>query len=123
MDYTAGCDAPTANWKAEEHWSRIRKQVSVLSISAAANHLLVCPHVVTLASAFHGGLEGADQFVKSNQVRSAISSAMGFWFSNDFSNIACLDQGGEAACACGTSGLWNRNWFSNVRLFAFLHKA
>ncbi|KAI1797852.1 polysaccharide lyase family 8 protein [Ganoderma leucocontextum] len=92
VDYTAGCDAPTANWKAESHWSRI----------------------LTLASAWHGGLKNADQFVQSDQVRSAISSAMGFWFTNDFSNLACLDSGGDAACPCGTSGLWNRNWFSNV---------
>ena len=39
VDYTAGCDAPTANWKAQTHWSRIR---------ASPNH------VVTLSRA--GGL-------------------------------------------------------------------
>ncbi|OJT12944.1 Chondroitinase-AC [Trametes pubescens] len=92
VDYTAGCDAPTANWKAQTHWSRI----------------------LTFSSAWHGGLKNAAQFVQSSQVRSAISSAMGFWFSNDFANPSCLDSGGEAACPCGTPGLWNTNWFSNV---------
>ncbi|KAI0361658.1 polysaccharide lyase family 8 protein [Trametes cingulata] len=92
VDYTTGCDAPTANWKAQTHWTRIQ----------------------TLAAAWHGGLKNADQFVQSGQVRSAISTAMGFWFSNDFTNPSCLDSGGDAACPCGTPGLWNTNWFSNV---------
>ncbi|KAI0365219.1 polysaccharide lyase family 8 protein [Pilatotrama ljubarskyi] len=92
VDYTAGCDAPTANWKAQAHWQRIQ----------------------TLAAAWHGGLKNADQFVQSSQVRSAISTAMGFWFSNDFTNPSCLDSGGDTACPCGTPGLWNTNWFSNV---------
>lgn len=76
------------------------------------------PHIctsVTFSSAWHGGLKNAAQFVQSTQVRSAISSAMGFWFSNDFANPSCLDSGGDAACPCGTPGLWNTNWFSNVR--------
>ncbi|KAI0778155.1 polysaccharide lyase family 8 protein [Trametes elegans] len=92
VDYTAGCDAPKANWKAQTHWQRI----------------------LTLSSAWHGGLKNADQFVQNSSVRAAISSAMGFWFSNDFTIPACLDSGGEDACPCGTPGLWNQNWFSNV---------
>ncbi|KAH9849787.1 polysaccharide lyase family 8 protein [Lenzites betulinus] len=92
VDYTAGCDAPTANWKAQTHWS----------------------HLLTLSAAWHGGFKGADQFVQSTQVRSAISAALGFWFSNDFTDPSCLDSGGDAACPCGTPGLWNTNWFSNV---------
>ncbi|KAI0651820.1 polysaccharide lyase family 8 protein [Trametes meyenii] len=92
VDYTAGCDAPTANWKAQVHWERI----------------------LTFASAWHGGLKNAAQFVQSDQVRAALSSAMGFWFANDFTDPACLDSGGDEACPCGTPGLWNTNWFSNV---------
>ncbi|KAI0639371.1 polysaccharide lyase family 8 protein [Trametes polyzona] len=92
VDYTAGCAAPKSNWKAQTHWSRI----------------------LTLTSAWHGGLKNAAQFVQDNQVRSAISSAMGFWFANDATNPACLDSGGLDACPCGTPGLWNQNWFSNV---------
>ena len=52
--------------------------------------------------------------MQSDDVRSAISLAMGFWFSNDFTNPACLDSGGDDACPCGTPGLWNTNWFANV---------
>ncbi|OCH96194.1 polysaccharide lyase family 8 protein [Obba rivulosa] len=92
VDYTAGCDAPTANWAAENHWSRI----------------------LTLAAGWHGGFAGASQFVQSTTLRSAISLAMGFWFSNDFTDPSCIDSGGDAACPCGTPGLWNTNWFSNV---------
>ncbi|KAI0825161.1 polysaccharide lyase family 8 protein [Trametes gibbosa] len=92
VDYTAGCDAPTANWKAQTHWQ----------------------HLLTLSSAWHGGFKNADQFVQSSDVRSAISSAMGFWFANDFTDPSCLDSGGDSACPCGTPGLWNTNWFSNV---------
>ncbi|KAI0735198.1 polysaccharide lyase family 8 protein [Earliella scabrosa] len=92
VDYTTGCDAPTANWKAQTHWSRI----------------------LTFASAWHGGFRNAEQWVKSDQVRTAISSAMGFWFENDFPIPACLDSGGEDACPCGTPGLWNTNWFPNT---------
>ena len=71
-------------------------------------------NVVTFSSAWHGGFKDAEQWVQSGQVRSAISSAMGFWFANDFANPSCLDSGGDAACPCGTPGLWNTNWFSNV---------
>ncbi|RPD82583.1 polysaccharide lyase family 8 protein [Lentinus tigrinus ALCF2SS1-7] len=92
LDYTAGCDAPTANWKAQKHWSRI----------------------LTLAAAWHGGFKNAAQWVQSDEVRSALSSSMGFWFSNDFTIPACLDSGGDDACPCGTPGLWNTNWFANV---------
>ncbi|KAI8995601.1 polysaccharide lyase family 8 protein [Trametes punicea] len=92
VDYTAGCDAPTANWKAQAHWERI----------------------LTFASAWHGGLKNAAEYAQSSQVRSAASLAMGFWFSNDFTNPACLDSGGDSTCPCGTPGLWNTNWFSNV---------
>src|ERR1700692_1827410 len=67
-----------------------------------------------MSAAWHGGLPLADQYVNSEALRSAISSAIGYWFSNDFTNTACLDRGGLAACPCGTPGLWNTNWFSNV---------
>ena len=70
----------------------------------------------TLAAAWHGGLQGAAQYVKSSSLRTAISLAMGFWFSNDFTDPSCIDSGGDAACPCGTPGFWNTNWFSNVRL-------
>ncbi|EIW64697.1 galactose mutarotase-like protein [Trametes versicolor FP-101664 SS1] len=93
VDYTTGCDARRANWPAEDHWSRL----------------------VTLAAAWHGGVQGASQeFTNSSSLLDSIHSAMDFWFANDFTNLACLDSGGTATCPCGTPGLWNTNWYSNV---------
>ena len=74
-----------------------------------------------MAAAYHGGIPGADVFVKNTELRKSISRAMEFWFANDFSTIgngACLDAGGDAngSCPCGTPGLWNTNWYSNVLL-------
>jgi len=67
-----------------------------------------------MAGAWHGGLAGAAQYVKDPGLRANISLAMGYWFANDFTNPACLDSGGTASCPCGTPGLWNTNWFSNI---------
>ncbi|KAI0271375.1 polysaccharide lyase family 8 protein [Gloeopeniophorella convolvens] len=94
IDYTTGCPAQRANWPAGNHWIR----------------------VLTLTAAWHGGLEGAEQYAGSSTLASAISSAMDFWFTRDFLVPACLDQGGTSACPCGTPGFWNTNWFSNVIL-------
>ncbi|KAI0094643.1 polysaccharide lyase family 8 protein [Irpex rosettiformis] len=86
VDYTAGCTARRANW------------------------------LVSMAAAWHGGLKGTDQFVRDPTLLTAIHSAMDWWFENDYSNQACLDSGGTSACPCGTPGLWNTNWFSNIIL-------
>ncbi|KAF9499708.1 polysaccharide lyase family 8 protein [Pleurotus eryngii] len=94
VDYTTGCDAQRSSWPAQTHWSRIN----------------------TFAAGWHGGFRNADQWVKNADVRTAISRAMNFWFANDFTDAACLDFGGQSACPCGTAGLWNTNWFSNVIL-------
>ncbi|KAI0068343.1 polysaccharide lyase family 8 protein [Artomyces pyxidatus] len=94
IDYTTGCAAQRANWPASDHWSR----------------------VLTMSAAWHGGLSGADQWVKSSTLASAISSAMNFWFAQDFTVPGCLDSGGTSSCPCSTPGLWNTNWFSNVIL-------
>ncbi|KAJ7488318.1 polysaccharide lyase family 8 protein [Mycena latifolia] len=91
LDYTTGCPAQRANWPAE-----LRAQIA------------------TMAGAWNGGLAGAEQYVKDPALRGNISTAMGYWFSNDFTNPACLDSGGTATCPCGTPGLWNTNWFSNI---------
>ncbi|KAJ7254073.1 polysaccharide lyase family 8 protein [Mycena haematopus] len=92
VDYTTGCTAQRANWPAELHWNRIS----------------------TMAGAWHGGLAGAEQCVKDPSMRASISLGMGYWFANDFQDPACLDSGGDAACPCGTPGLWNTNWFANI---------
>ncbi|KAG9097235.1 hypothetical protein FS749_006754 [Ceratobasidium sp. UAMH 11750] len=99
VDYTTGCDAQRANWPAANHWSRI----------------------LAMSTAYHGSVNGSSQFVKSRELRTAIGKAMDYWFANDFSTIgngACMDGGGKATdkCPCGTPGLWNQNWFSNVIL-------
>ncbi|QRV76810.1 polysaccharide lyase family 8 protein [Ceratobasidium sp. AG-Ba] len=99
VNYTTGCNAQRANWPASQHWY----------------------HLLAVAAAYHGGVDGADQYVKNPDVRAAISRAMEYWFANDFSTIgngACMDSGGVQGglCPCGTPGLWNTNWFSNVIL-------
>ncbi|KAJ8522568.1 hypothetical protein ONZ45_g912 [Pleurotus djamor] len=93
VDYTTGCTARRASWPAQEHWRRI----------------------VVLAGVLHGGIEGAEQYASLN-IKASITLAMDFWFSNDFANPACVDQGGKEACPCDTPGLWNQNWFANTIL-------
>ncbi|VDB88720.1 unnamed protein product [Peniophora sp. CBMAI 1063] len=95
VDYTTGCPAQRANWPAEVHWERI----------------------VTLAAAWKGGLPGGDQWVGDEDLESGFLSAMDYWFDNDFNATDCLAFGGNATygnCPCGTPGLWNSNWYSNV---------
>ncbi|KAI0043192.1 polysaccharide lyase family 8 protein [Auriscalpium vulgare] len=94
VDYTTGCPAQTGSWPAQQHWSRI----------------------TTFSAAWHGGLKNAAQWVQNTQLRAAIALAMGFWFDNDFTDPGCLDSGGTDVCPCGTPGLWNTNWFSNIIL-------
>ncbi|KAH9082166.1 polysaccharide lyase family 8 protein, partial [Lactarius deliciosus] len=94
INYTTGCPAQRANWPASIHWTRI----------------------LTLSAAWHGGLNGTEEYVGSPALASAISSAMNFWFSRDFTVPGCLDQGGTSICPCDTPGFWNTNWFSNVIL-------
>ena len=69
-----------------------------------------------MTAAWHGGLAESVGFVDNETLRNAISLAMGYWFSNDFTDPTCLDSGGLSGCPCGTPGLWNSNWFSNVSL-------
>ncbi|KAJ7103495.1 polysaccharide lyase family 8 protein [Mycena belliarum] len=92
VDYTSGCLAQRANWPAEGHWNRIS----------------------TMAAAWRGGLDGAEQYANDAGLRNNLSIAMGYWFTNDFTNVACLTAGGTDACPCDTPGLWNTNWFPGV---------
>ncbi|KIJ43946.1 polysaccharide lyase family 8 protein [Sphaerobolus stellatus SS14] len=92
VDYTSGCDAQRANWPAEDHWFRLG----------------------TLAAAWHGGFGTSSGFVKNATLLAQIGSAMDWWFARDFTVPSCLDTGGTGSCPCGTPGLWNTNWFSNV---------
>lgn len=96
VDYTTGCAAQRANWPAGGHWIRLQ----------------------LMAAAYHGGLLGADQYVKNQAILDSTILGMNYWFSRDFTNPACLFQGGSAACPCSNPDnlLWNTNWFSNVIL-------
>ncbi|KAF8626538.1 hypothetical protein AX15_004841 [Amanita polypyramis BW_CC] len=96
VDYTTGCAAQRANWPAEVHWQRLQ----------------------LMAAAWHGGLQGAVQYVKGQSIRNSISLGMNYWFARDFVNPDCLDAGGTALCPCNNPNntLWNTNWFSNVIL-------
>ncbi|KAL1717893.1 polysaccharide lyase family 8 protein [Schizophyllum commune] len=95
INYATGCNAQRANWPALNHWNRI----------------------VAMTAAWHGGAPKQDsKWVKNKDLRSAISSAMGYWFSHDYKNDACVngDFHGKNECPCGTPGFWNTNWYSNV---------
>ncbi|KDN46035.1 hypothetical protein RSAG8_04542, partial [Rhizoctonia solani AG-8 WAC10335] len=99
VNYATGCDAQRANWPAGIHWNRI----------------------LVLAAVYHGGVNGTEQDARSPAIRAALSRSMEYWFANDFGTVAngaCLDRGGVSGeqCPCGTPGLWNSNWFSNVIL-------
>jgi len=100
VNYASGCDAQRANWPAFVHWARI----------------------VTMSAAYHGGINASTdaQWRNSSTLQTAISSAMTWWFDRDYTNDACLDGNGDAPCPCGTPGLWNTNWYSNVILIPSL---
>jgi len=70
VDYTTGCSARRANWPAQDHWLR----------------------VLLMSAAWHGGLPGADKYVKDKALLTAISGAIDYWYSRDFTNQACLSQ-------------------------------
>ena len=71
---------------------------------------LMLLYLAFMAAAWHGGVDGADEFVNSPELLDATLRAMDFWFSNDFTDESCLNGG----CDCSASGLWSTNWFSNV---------
>jgi hypothetical protein len=60
-----------------------------------------------MAGAWYGGLNGADEYVRNQTLRTAISSAMDYWFGRDLTNLACLDSGGTGQCPCANNTtLW-----------------
>ncbi|RDB19287.1 Chondroitinase-AC [Hypsizygus marmoreus] len=96
IDYTTGCEARRAHWPAQDHWKRI----------------------VTLAAAWHSGLNGTEQYAQDEMLKSGIYLAMDYWFNRDFPDTACLASGGKLDCPCENPDgfIWNSNWFSNVIL-------
>jgi hypothetical protein len=67
-----------------------------------------------MAAAYHGGAPGGESWVNNSDLRQHISNAMDWWFARDFTTSDCLYSGGKGNCSCGTAGMWNTNWFSNV---------
>ncbi|KZW03001.1 galactose mutarotase-like protein [Exidia glandulosa HHB12029] len=92
VNYLSGCDAQRSNWPAQSHWN----------------------HIYDLAAAYVGS--APTQYEGDEGVLNVTLSAMDWWFSRDFTNGDCLVNGGTASCPCGTPGLWNTNWYSNVIL-------
>ena len=69
-----------------------------------------------MTAAWHGGSGVAEDLVGDEDLAAGFSSAMDWWFANDFTEPDCLINGGKGKCPCGTPGLWNPNWFSNVSI-------
>jgi hypothetical protein len=71
-----------------------------------------------MAAAYSGGVSAASdaEWRDNAGLYQAISRAIDWWFARDFTNYDCLDNGNVdgSTCTCGTPGLWNTNWFSNV---------
>ncbi|CUA68997.1 chondroitinase AC precursor [Rhizoctonia solani] len=94
INYTAGCGAQLASWPAGAHWSR----------------------VLAMSAAYRGKTAG---YRDNPDLLYAIRLAMEYWFANDYSTLgdgSCMDRDylENGSCPCGTPGLWNENWFSNV---------
>ncbi|KAK0506120.1 polysaccharide lyase family 8 protein [Armillaria luteobubalina] len=91
VNYATGCAAQRANWPARDHWS---------------------PWQVLGTVEFQVSLS----MLKMPVLESAILLGMRWWFDRDFTNPACLDNGGSASCPCNSTEtlLWNTNWYSNV---------
>ncbi|EKM83850.1 hypothetical protein AGABI1DRAFT_31645 [Agaricus bisporus var. burnettii JB137-S8] len=96
VDYTTGCPARRANWPAQTHWQRI----------------------LVMAAAWHGGLQGGENFVGDENLRKKTLLAIDYWFGRDLTNLECMINGGTPSCPCDDpdNTLWNTNWFSNVIL-------
>lgn len=67
--------------------------------------------IVTLATEYYLNKKN------NTSLLSTISKALDYWFDNNYTPDACLDQGGLDACPCGTPGFWNTNWFGQVRSY------
>lgn len=63
---------------------------------------------MVMAGAWHGGPANSAQWYQSAELLNATRSAMGYWFSRDFTNDECLDSGGKDACPCDNTenSLW-----------------
>ncbi|KAJ6440589.1 polysaccharide lyase family 8 [Purpureocillium lavendulum] len=95
VNYLAGCTAQRANWPIQEHWNR----------------------VITFAAAWSGANPSIPAKWKgSDELMSAISKGLDYWFDNDYEPAGCMGNGGTPSCPCGTPGLWNTNWYGQAIL-------
>lgn len=80
-----------------------------------------------MSGVWHGGVPTVETYDHDASLLSAILTGMDWWFTRDFTNIACLDQGGSDKCPCSSTDttLWSTNWYSNVsrtpNTFMFSH--
>lgn len=77
-----GCNGNRANWGAEVHWS----------------------HVLDMTISWATGLNGTS-YKNSSSLLTSIKSAMGYWFTNDYTNEGCTMGNGGSTCPCSTPGL------------------
>ncbi|TXT11176.1 hypothetical protein VHUM_01927 [Vanrija humicola] len=89
VDYTSGCAADRAIWKAEEHLAR----------------------VLGLGQVWSGLNTNVTNYANDSGVYDTAVKALDWWFRNDYNNTGCLVNGGKAQCPCTTPGMWNQNWF------------
>ncbi|OBZ87324.1 Chondroitinase-AC [Choanephora cucurbitarum] len=84
---SSGCEARRANWPAIEHLSRTRY----------------------LATAYMMNTSDTVAF-------DAAMLALNYWINNDYNSTDCIRRGGNSKgnCPCGTPGLWNTNWYSQL---------
>ncbi|KND87076.1 Chondroitinase-AC [Tolypocladium ophioglossoides CBS 100239] len=97
VNYLSGCPAQRANWPIQQHWNRL----------------------ITFAAAWNGANPSIPtNWTHSNELLTAISKGLDYWFDNDYTSADCMGDGGNAAkgCPCGTPGLWNTNWYGQAIL-------
>lgn len=77
---------------------KIIGNVSVCKKNIRMTATVLTAITAVMVAAFHGGVEGGDQWVNSSELLAATRLAMDFWFENDFTNVNCLTAGGTATC-------------------------
>jgi hypothetical protein len=120
INYTSGCAAQRANWPAQAHWRRIGKDVcGIVAVNSQPyedDHVILDAMAAEWYKITHSDSSTHKHELDPSQLLSATLKAADWWFKNDFSDAKCLDGGGGKDCPCGTPGLWNTNWYSNVSL-------
>ncbi|KAI8334254.1 chondroitin AC/alginate lyase [Chlamydoabsidia padenii] len=86
VDYTSGCSARKAYWPARKHLERLE----------------------SMASVWYSQKEDDDDLL------SKILLGLNYWFKHDFNEKSCVMLPGTGQCPCGTPGLWNLTWYSQV---------